>query len=391
MKQSARAKPTARILAGVPMQNAALYHRIRFSVVDVAVWLELPLEGGRTQTLLICRDIEMQRARRQAKVDRVACPADFAPAGGLSGDRELATAQAAAECLRRAGVRQVTADRSLPLLFTEAIRQAGIEVCCDPDFGVLDRRRKDAQELAWIQQAQQVTEQAVAMACRMIASAKARSDGTLVYDGQELTSERVRAAIDHFLLDKGYLNTSAIVAGGPQGADCHENGSGPLRTGEPIIIDVFPRNQQTLYHGDCTRTVVHGDCPLEVRRMHQAVVEAKASAMRAARAGVTGQQVHQTVAETLKRWGYHVGPPGENSPSDIPSMPHGTGHGLGLEVHEMPLLDRNGPELLPGDVVSIEPGLYLASLGGVRVEDLVVITEEGCQNFNTLPEGLEWN
>lgn len=390
MKPPERAKPQARILAGVPMQNAALYHRIRFSVVDVAVWLELPRDSGPPETLLICRDIEMQRARRQARVDRVACPADFSPEGGLSGDRELATAQAAAECLRRAGVRQVTADRSLPLLFTETIRRLGIDVCCDPDFGVLDRRRKDAQELAWIREAQQVTEQAVAMACRMIASAKARSDGVLLLDGEELTSERVRAAIDHFLLDKGYQNTSAIVAGGPQGADCHENGSGPLRTGEPIIIDVFPRNLQTLYHGDCTRTVVHGDCPLEVRRMHQAVLEAKAAAMSTARAGVTGQQVHQAVADVLQRRGYHVGPPGESCPSDVPSMPHGTGHGLGLEVHEMPLLDCNGPKLLAGDVVSIEPGLYLASLGGVRMEDLVVITEEGCQNLNTLPEGLDW-
>lgn len=381
----------ARILAGVPMHNATLYHRIRFSVVDVAVWLELPQPAGPPQTLLICRDIELERARQQARVDRVACPADFAPAEGLSGDRELATAQAAAECLRRAGVRKVLADRSFPLLFAELIRQAGIDVLCDSQFGVEQRRRKDPQELAWIQQAQQVTEQAVALACRMIAAAKTGPDGLLRYDGQVLTSERVRAAIDHFLLDQGYLNTTAIVAGGPQGADCHENGSGPLRTGQPIIIDVFPRNRQTLYHGDCTRTVVHGECPPAIRRMHQAVLEAKAAAMATARAGITGQQIHRQVADVLQRWGYHVGPPNQQCPPDKPFMPHGTGHGVGLEVHELPLLDQNGTELLPGDVVSIEPGLYLPGLGGVRVEDLVVITAEGCRNLNRLPDGLEWN
>ncbi|MCS7303743.1 MAG: Xaa-Pro peptidase family protein [Thermoguttaceae bacterium] len=390
MDVAAAAQPVARILAGVPMHNANLYHRIRFSVVDVAVWLELPQQAGPPQTLLICRDIELDRARQQARVDRVACPADFAPAGGLSGDREVATAQAAAECLRRAGIRQVVADRSLPLLFAEVIQQAGIEVLCDPQFGVLERRRKDPQELAWIQEAQRVTEQAVALACRMIASAKAGPDGVLWQDGQVLSSERVRAAIDHFLLDQGYLNTTAIVAGGTQGADCHESGSGPLRTGEPIIIDVFPRNRQTLYHGDCTRTIVHGNCPPPVRRMHQAVVEAKAAAMQAAKAGITGQQVHRQAAEVLHRWGYHVGPPNQNCPPKTAFMPHGTGHGLGLEVHESPLLDQNGPPLLAGDVVSIEPGLYLPGLGGVRVEDLVVITEEGCQNLNSLPDDLEW-
>ena len=390
MQQSDTSTPRARILAGIPQQNATLYHRIRFSVVDVVVWLELPQEKGPAQTVLICRDIEMERARQQARVDRVACPADFAPDGGLSGDRELATAQAAAECLRRAGVRQVAADRSLPLLFAEMIRQAGIELACDLDFGVLQRRRKDAQELAWIREAQQVTEQAVALACRMIASAEADADGVLRVDGQVVSSERVRTAIDHFLLDHGYLNTTAIVAGGPQGADCHENGSGPLRTGQPILIDVFPRNRQTLYHGDCTRTVVHGDCPEEVRRMHQAVCEAKRAAMAAARAGVSGAQVHQAAAEVLQAWGYHVGPPGDKAPEDRASMPHGTGHGLGLEVHEMPLLDRSGPELLPGDVVTIEPGLYCPQVVGVRVEDLVVITETGCRNLNTLLEGLDW-
>ncbi len=380
----------ARILAGVPIHSASLYHRIRFSVVDVAVWLELPQAGGPPQTLLICRDIELQRARQQARVDRVACPADFAPPGGLSGDREVATAQAAAECLRRAGIRQVVADRSLPLLFAELIRQAGIEVLCDPQFGVQERRQKDPQELIWIQQAQRVTEQAVALGCRLIASAKTGPDGILMYDGQVLTSERVRAAIDHFLLDQGYLNSTAIVAGGPQGADCHESGSGPLRTGQPIIIDVFPRNRETLYHGDCTRTVVHGDCPPELRRMHQAVREAKAAAMQAAKAGVSGQQVHSQVVEVLQHWGYHVGPMPPQTTPKTAYMPHGTGHGVGLEVHEAPLLDQNGPELLPGDVVSIEPGLYLPALGGVRIEDLVVITPEGCQNLNSLPEGLEW-
>lgn len=383
-------KSAARILAGIPHQNAALYHRIRFSVVDVVAWVELPSEAGPPQTVLICRDIEMERARQQVRADRVACPAEFAPAGGLSGDREVATAQATAECLRRAGVRQAVADRSLPLLFAEIIRQAGIEILCDLRLGVEDRRSKDAQEWAWIQQAQQVTEQAIALACRMIATSQARSDGVLIYEDQELTSERVRAAIDHFLLDHGYENTTAIVAGGPQGADCHENGTGPLRTGEPIIIDVFPRNRQTLYHGDCTRTVVHGHCPPEVRRMHEAVCAAKQAAMSVARAGTTGEEVHRTVVEVLRNKGYLAGPPGSNLPPDQPSMSHGTGHGLGLEVHEMPLLDWNGPELVAGDVVSIEPGLYLRSLGGVRVEDLVIISENGCRNLNTLPEGLDW-
>ena len=119
-------------MAGVPSANAALYHRIRFSVVDQVAYIELPDGAAKRRSILILRDIEMERARRHARVDQVACPADFAPAEGLSGDRETATAQAAAECLRRAGVARVVGDRTLPLIFAEFIRRAGIDVGVRP-------------------------------------------------------------------------------------------------------------------------------------------------------------------------------------------------------------------------------------------------------------------
>ncbi len=344
-------------------------------------------------------------------VDEIACPADYAPAAGLSGDRETATAQAAAECLRRAGVRRVTGDRSLPLLYVEMILQAGIEVDCDFDLGILERRRKDEQELAWIREAQQATEAAMEMACRLVAHAHARGDGILFSDGVPLTSERVRAAIDHFLLDRGYANPPAIVAGGPIGADCHDYGAGELRTGEPIIIDIFPRNRTTLYNGDCTRTVVHGDIPDELKKMHAAVRAAKRAAIAAARSGITGETIHLATVATLAEHGYYENRPGieplnkstaaasdakSTLVADMPesakpaALTHGTGHGVGLEVHEPPLLDYKGPELFEGDVVTIEPGLYRANFGGIRLEDMVVLHPDGCDNLNRLPEELQW-
>ena len=71
-------------------------------------------------------------------------------------------------------------------------------------------------------------------------------------------------------------------------------------------------------------------------------------------------------------------------------MTHGTGHAVGLEVHEPPLLDFGGPELLLGDCLTIEPGLYCRAIGGVRVEDMIILTEDGCQNLNSLYTGLDW-
>jgi Xaa-Pro aminopeptidase len=337
------------------------------------------------------RDIELHRAGQHARADQVACPADYAPAEGLSGDRETATAQAAAECLRRHGVRRVVADRSLPLIYADIARAAGIEVQCDWQLGVTDRRSKDEQEVQWLREAQADTERAMRMACEMVAHATADASGRLLVDGTALTAERLRAAIDHFLLDRGYANPPAIVAAGPQGADCHELGSGPIHTGQPVIIDIFPRNQITRYNGDCTRTVVHGAIPDELLRMHQAVVAAKQAAEAATRAGVTGEQVHEATCRTMLRHGYRMGLPGPDDPPTYCAMTHGTGHGIGLEVHEPPLLDKKGPPLLVGDALTIEPGLYCQQIGGVRVEDMVIVTADGCENLNTLPTGLgEW-
>lgn len=376
------------ILAGVPETNLGFYRRIRFLVGDPAALITLP-DGSST---LIIRDIELDRARRHARADRVACPADFTPASGLSSDRETATAQAAAECARRAGITTIRADRSLPLIFAHFLQLAGIAVQCDPDMGVLERRAKDEQEVQFLRDAQRVTEQAVEMACSMIARATAAADGVLHADGAPLTSERVKAEVDVWLLRRGYQNAVSIIAGGPQGADCHDRGSGPLRTAQPIIVDIFPRNQHTLYNGDCTRTVLHGrEIPPEVQRMHQTVVEAKKAAIAATRAGATGDAVHAATARVITGAGYAMGLPNPSDPPTYCAMVHGTGHGVGLDVHEPPLLDKGGPALVVGDCLTIEPGLYCHAIGGIRVEDMVIVRESGCDNLNTIHEGLTWD
>jgi Xaa-Pro aminopeptidase len=390
MNSSSHSSPAvARIAAGIPEVNSSLYWRIRFSVCDQVVFIELPGASG-SETVLILRDIEMNRARQFARVDRVACPADFTPAGGLSGDRETANAQAAAECLRRGGVTVALGDRTLPLIFADFARKAGIAIECDPDQWVSERRRKSAEEIEHLREAQRITEGAMQMACELIARAAARPDGVLVHEGQALTSERVRAAVDHWLLDRDFSNPMAIIAGGPAAADCHYLGSGELRTGEPVIVDIFPRNRKTHYNGDCTRTVVHGEIPVEVQRMHAAVRAAKSAAEQAIAAGVTGESVHLATVRAMQSAGYAFGLPAENAPLSYCALTHGTGHGIGLDVHEPPLLDIKGPALLAGEVLTVEPGLYRRDLGGVRIEDMVVVTEHGCENLNTLHDGLNW-
>jgi Xaa-Pro aminopeptidase len=381
--------PIARIAAGVPQVHSSLFWRIRFSVGDQVVLLEIP-NGNTTESTLLLRDIEMDRAKQYARVDHVGCPPMFAPEGGLSGDRETANAQAAIECLRRAGVTHAFGDRTLPLIFADFARKAGITIECDPDCWVNERRQKSDEEIDHLREAQRVTEGAIRMACELIAKADVRADGVLLHEGSPLTSERVRAAVDHWLLDQNFSNPKSIIAGGPIASDCHNYGTGELRTSEPVIVDIFPCDRRTRYNGDCTRTVVNGDIPDEVIRMHAAVRAAKLAAENTIRVGVTGEAVHLATIAALADHGYPFGLPGDDTPLSYCAMTHGTGHGIGLDVHEPPLLDRKGPPLLAGEALTVEPGLYRRDLGAVRIEDMVIVTETGCLNLNKLHDELTW-
>lgn len=379
------ASQAATLLAGVPSINKAVFHRVRFAPHDPVSWIKL----STGKTILIARDVELPRARQSGRADEVYPYEAFEPTGGLSGDRGIRAAQATAECLVRNGMEKVVSDRSLGLLYVDELRARGIEVECDRDLGVSERRRKDAAEVAALREAQAITEEAIRMACELIARAAADEHGQLLADdGRLLTSEGVKRRIDLFLAERGCVSEGHIVAGGPAAADCHFAGAGPLLTGGPIIVDVFPRHLRSGYHGDCTRTVVHGRIDDKTRTMHAAIVEAKMAALEATRANVTGQAVHEAAITVLKQHGYRTGFDSEGFEGGF--MPHGTGHGIGLDLKEPPLLAAGGPELLAGDAITIEPALYASDLGGIRIEDMVIVTDAGYENLNRLPEGLYW-
>ncbi|WP_164100929.1 M24 family metallopeptidase [Candidatus Laterigemmans baculatus] len=374
----------ATLLGGIPAENPTLFRKVLMTAGDPAAWIET----AQGESTLIIRDVEVDRARRTSSARRVTAPAEFAPAAGLDSDRATATAQAAAECLRRIGARRVRTDRSLPFIFAWHVQQAGMEIVYDDALGVLDRRVKSEQEIEWLAEAQATTERAMEMACSRIARAEAAADGTLREQGEPLTSERLKSEIAKFLLDLGYtMGHGCIVATLPDSGDCHASGRGPLRTAAPVIVDIFPRCEATRYHGDCTRTVVHGTPTETVARMHAAVVAAKAAGIAKLVPGETAAAVHRAVVETQQQHGFQLA---RGTVTDHPTIQHGTGHGIGLEVHEPILLDDGGGELLAGEVFTVEPGLYGRSTGGVRIEDMLLVTDAGPRNLNRLPEGLDW-
>ncbi|WP_168566820.1 M24 family metallopeptidase [Crateriforma spongiae] len=371
------------IIAGFADKNATLYRRLGVPLGDPAAFLQLG-----DQAFGIVRDLEMDRVRQNRPGLQVSCPADHAGPDGLPADRESATAAAVANMVRDRGVGHLSADRTLPLIFAHHLTAAGVTVDYDPELGVNDRRSKTDQEIEYLSQAQATTESVMRMVCETIADATVDAEGQLLLDGTVLTSERVRSlAAVEFLKLQYTMPHGAIVATAPQVADCHHSGTGPLRTGTPIVVDLFPRCEATRYWGDCTRTVVHGDIDPVAKEMHAAVLEAKSACIAKLLPGVTADQAHHASEAVLLQKGY---PSSRGTITDDPSIQHGTGHGIGLDVHEPILLDAGGGEMLAGEVFTVEPGLYGRRCGGIRVEDMVVVTPEGPRNLNELNEGLDW-
>jgi Xaa-Pro aminopeptidase len=182
------------------------------------------------------------------------------------------------------------------------------------------------------------------------------------------------------LLEEGCEAVDTIVAGGPAGADPHARGAGVLPANAPIVIDIFPRSKSSRYFADMTRTVLKGEAPPQVREIYEAVLQAQTTGISAIRAGISGKEVHSRVVEVFRERGY---PDGEGC-----GFTHSTGHGVGLEVHERPSLGIAGEVLEANQVVTVEPGLYYPDIGGVRLEDLVMVKEGAYENLTHFERSL---
>jgi Xaa-Pro aminopeptidase len=291
-----------------------------------------------------------------------------------------------ADFLAEYGVDSVSVPVSFPSGTAEVLRERGVEVTVDYDDVVRKIRSvKTDEEVAAIADVQEATENAMRLVEDKLAEASVL-DGVVSLGGDPLTSERLRRDIEVALLDEGCRLTDCIVASGADVAKAHESGSGPIHPGEPVVVDIFPRSEETRYCGDMTRTFVKGDPDEQVREWYDLTREAFDAALGTIEAGVTGNDVDDAVSDVFEAAGY---PTLRSDPETDDGFFHSTGHGVGLDVHEGPSLSQYGGELEAGHVVTVEPGLYEQGVGGVRLEDLVVVTEDGYENLNSYDRDLQ--
>ena len=335
---------------------------------------------------LLVSGLEYGRAQKESHADTVERPSDY----DLSKYRQQypeheATARMHADFLDTYDVDSVAVPETFPLGTADGLRKHGIEVEADADDVLtVIRSVKTADELDHIRTVQAANEAAMVAAEDLIATATV-SDGVLYDDGEPLTSERVKEAIEIELLRHGCALDETIVACGKDAADPHNRGSGPLHANESIIIDIFPRGKASKYHSDMTRTFCKGEPSDTLREWYELTAEALSAALDAVEPGATGADVHAAACEVYEDAGL---PTFRTDPTTEVGFIHSTGHGVGLDVHELPGLNPRAGELSAGHVITVEPGLYDPAVGGVRIEDIVFVTEDGYENITEYPIDL---
>jgi len=361
-------------------RDANMLYAVGMFAPDPFIYLNC---GGRP--LIVMSDLEIDRARAQAPHCRVLSLSAYQRKLRAAGVKKTGSARIIRQILREKKIRRVLVPENFPFSLARDLKKLGIKL--KPRADIFPKREvKSADEVKKISAALTMAEVGMAEGMEVLRRAKTARDRKLIYHGVPLTSERLRAVIDCAILQANGLAANTIVAGGRQACDPHERGHGPLRAHEPIVIDIFPRSQKTGYFGDITRTIVRGRASEAVRKLYDTVLQGQKIAFGKIRAKVKTADVHKAVQKFFVQQGYKTG----RRNGRMEGFFHGTGHGLGLEIHEAPRVSASSAEILrPGHVVTVEPGLYYPEIGGVRLEDVALVTANGAHNLTRFEKVLE--
>lgn len=360
---------SALLLVADSERNADMLYATGLFVPDPFIYLR-----NNQAVHLVLSDLEVDRAAKHLPGATIHSFSELREQVAQSGVSNPNIGHVAGQLLNDLGISQVRVPVNFPFGVAETIRETWPDISLSPDRPFPERAIKSPSEVRKIQQILRLTQEGLRAGISLIRNAEIKKDGRLWHQGHPLTSEKVRAAIHATIGSLGGLPGNTIVAGGNQACDPHQRGSGPLQAHLPIIIDVFPRSEATGYFGDLTRTVVKGRASESVRRIYQGVLQAQQTALGAIRSGAKARTVHATVEGVFDSLGYKT----ERRNHHMQGFFHGTGHGIGLELHEAPGIGKSSWDTLQrGNVVTVEPGLYYSGIGGVRIEDVALIQEDG--------------
>ncbi len=360
--------------------NADLLYATRFFAPDA--FLLLDLQGEKR---ILLNDLEIDRGKRTAKVDHVESWSQLAGVWKkrFRQTREPLLEEVAVEWLRQHRVRKVRVPFDFPSGVAFALQAAGVKIEISKSFLYPEREFKTPSEIRAIREAIAITESGMQRGMEVLTESTIGPKKRLIWRNETLSSERLRGEIDAAMVKLGGTPQNTIVAGGNQACDPHERGHGPLRADELIILDLFPRVGKSGFYGDLTRTVVRGRAGEAQRALWQTVLDGQIKALQSIRPGANGLEIHELIKADFATAGY----PTEIRNGRRVGFFHGTGHGLGLELHESP---RFGATIFQkNQVFTVEPGIYWPGVGGVRHEDVVQVTAQGAKLLSSFPKFLE--
>ena len=368
----------ARLIVAASETDPDMLYATKFWAPDPFIFLQR--NGKRT---LVLSDLEIDRGRKQADADEFIMFSELEREVQGKSKKAPAYEKVLAHFLKKRGVRSAMVPANFPLRYAEELAANKVRVRATNGLFWPEREAKSNKEVEMMRQASRITEKGLKRAIEVLKASKPGPGKRLRWLGKTLTSETLRAEIDSAILRAGGIPTGTIVAGGDQACDPHERGFGPLYADSLIILDVFPRDAKTGYFGDMTRTVLRGRASDAQRKLWETVKAGQAMALMRIKAGADGMTIHKAIQDFFASRGF----PTTIRKGRRVGFFHGTGHGLGLEIHEHPRLQK--VTLKDRQVLTVEPGLYYPGLGGVRLEDVVLVTKPGCKILSRFPKQLE--
>jgi Xaa-Pro aminopeptidase len=341
------------------------------------------VQKGRTR-IMVVSDLELDRAKGQATVDRVVSWSAVAKRLEARG-RKGSAAAVTARVLRDLGLQRVEVPRGFPLGLAMELDERGVRLDLGPDPFWPERALKTPAQVRAIEASLRAAEAGLQAGIEALRACRIGRDGYLRRDHRRFTAEDLRRAVNTRILAEGCVPAHTICAPGEQAVDPHEEGHGPIRAHTPVVMDIFPRSERSGYFGDLTRTVVRGRASDALRKVYALVRRGVKLGHSRVRDGAEGQKIHAEIQALFEREGYPTG----LRQGRMQGFFHGTGHGLGLEIHEAPSIGKRPCRLAAGHVVTVEPGLYYLGLGGVRIEDVALVTKTGSRNLTRVPKRLE--
>ncbi len=378
----AKSTPTdARLIYSASDSDANMLWATRFFAPDPFIFIT---KGKKRY--LVMNDLEIDRAKSQAAVDKVLSYSEYQKRWQKRGTQFPTPPQVLAEVFADLKIKSVEVPSTFPVYLADQLRTMKIRVEPKPDPFWPEREFKTREEIRAISHSLRAAELGMEAGIDAVRRTEIRKNGYLYLDGTQLTSEILKRIINTAIMAQGYVPSHTIAASGNQCVDPHNQGSGPIRANTSIIMDIFPRSQHTGYFGDITRTIVRGRASERLKHAYHCVANGQEIGFRRIRDGASAYDIHFEIVNYFNREGFPTGPMNGR----MQGFFHGTGHGLGLDIHEAPSFgQRSKNSLRAGNVVTVEPGLYYEGMGGVRLEDVVVVKKTGCRNLVQLAKFLE--